>query len=188
MLAQRRDIGAYAETLRTGSIAVLAEPIPPRPQPSIVDCTNLGWREWIALPSLGIASIKAKLDTGARSSALHVEALETFREGGVLQVRFVVRPRRRGTRVIACCAPVLDCRPVTDSGGHRSERWFIRTDITLAGRQFSTEMNLTDRRAMLFPLLLGRSALDGHFRVDPALSYTCPRPPRSGRPNPEESA
>ncbi|MEO6343441.1 MAG: RimK/LysX family protein [Dokdonella sp.] len=160
----------------------------PRLQPSIVDCTNLGWREWLALPSLGIASIKAKLDTGARSSALHVEALETFRQDGVLQVRFAVRPRRHGSRVIACCVPVLDCRPVTDSGGHRSERWFIRTDITLAGLQFSTEMNLTDRRAMLFPLLLGRSALDGRFRVDPALSYTCPRPLRSVRPNPEESA
>jgi hypothetical protein len=157
-------------------------------RPSIVDCTNLGWREWIAVPSLGIAAIKAKLDTGARSSALHVEALETFRRDGVLQVRFVVRPRRRGTRIIACSAPVLDRRPVTDSGGHRSERWFIHADIALAGRQFSTEMNLTDRRAMLFPLLLGRSALDGRFRIDPALSYTCPRPSRPLRPNPEEPA
>ncbi|GAA0716882.1 ATP-dependent zinc protease family protein [Dokdonella soli] len=139
---------------------------------------SLGWREWLALPALGIVAIKAKLDTGARSSALHVEALETFRRDGVLHVRFEVRPRRRGSRTIACSAPVLDRRRVTDSGGHRSERWFIRTDVALAGQVFSTEINLTDRRAMLFPLLLGRSALVGRFRVDPALSYTCPRPAR----------
>jgi hypothetical protein len=164
---------------------VLPESSPQRPQPSIVDCTNLGWREWLALPVLGIPAIKAKLDTGARSSALHVEALETFRQNGVLQVRFVVRPRRRGSKVIACTAAVLDRRPVTDSGGHRSERWFIRTDILLGGQQFGTEINLTDRRAMLFPLLLGRNTLLGRFRVDSALSYTCPRPARPALPNPE---
>jgi hypothetical protein len=141
------------------------------------ECTNLGWREWLALPELGIAAIKAKLDTGARSSALHVESLETFRRDGALHVCFVVRPRRRGARTIACSAPVVDRRPVTDSGGHRSERWFIRAEIALAGRRFHTDINLTDRRAMLFPLLLGRGALEGRFRVDPALSYTCPRPP-----------
>jgi hypothetical protein len=167
---------------------VLSESSPPRLQQPLADCINLGWREWLALPTLGIAAIKAKLDTGARSSALHVEALETFRHGGQLQVRFVVRPRRRGSRIIACSAPVLDRRPVTDSSGHRGERWFIQADIVLAGWRFDVEMNLTDRRAMLFPLLLGRSALEGRFRVDPALSYTSPRPPRPVRPNPEESA
>lgn len=139
-------------------------------------CTNLGWREWLTLPALGIVAIKAKLDTGARSSALHVEALETFHQDGALHVRFVVRPRRRSARTLVCTAPVVDRRPVTDSGGHRSERWFIRTDVQLAGQRFAADINLTDRRAMLFPLLLGRAALEGRFRVDPALSYTCPRP------------
>lgn len=148
---------------------------------SAASCTNLGWREWLALPALGIASIKAKLDTGARSSALHVEALETFRRDGVLQVRFTVRPRRRGSRLVSCEAPVRDRRVVTDSGGHRGERWFIETEVELAGRRFVTEINLTDRGAMLFPLLLGRSALGGRFAVDPALSYSCPRPSRIGR-------
>ncbi len=137
--------------------------------------TSLGWREWLAVPGLGIDAIKAKIDTGARSSALHVEALETFHESGVLHVRFVVRVRRRGDLMIACRAPVSDRRQVTDSGGHRSERWFIRTDIVLAGQRFSADMNLSDRRSMLFPLLIGRSTLDGRFCVDPALSYTCPR-------------
>jgi hypothetical protein len=142
----------------------------------IVECTTLGWREWLALPGFGIAAIRAKLDTGARSSALHVEALETFREQGVLKVRFMVRPRRRGGRVVACTAPITDRRPVTDSGGHRSERWFIQADMALAGRQFVAEINLSDRHSMLFPLLLGRSALAGRFHVDAALSYTCLRP------------
>ena len=82
-------------------------------------------------------------------------------------MRFLVRPRRRGERTVACEAAVVDRRPVTDSGGHTSERWFIRTGIVLAGQHFETDINLTDRRAMLFPLLLGRSALGGRFRIDP---------------------
>ena len=143
-------------------------------------CPPLGWREWVALPTFGIAAIKAKLDTGARSSSLHVESLEAFREDGVQFVRFLVRPRRRGTRLVACQARVVDRRPVTDSGGHRSERWFVEADVALAGLRFTTAINLTDRRAMLFPLLLGRSALHGRFSVDAALSYTSPRPLRAG--------
>jgi len=137
---------------------------------------TLGWREWLALPTLGIGAIKAKLDTGARTSSLCVVSAETFERDGRLQVRFVVRPRRRGGRVVTCEAPVIDCRPVTDSGGHTSERWFVRTEIVLASERFEADINLTDRRAMLFPLLLGRSALDGRFRIDPALSYTSPKP------------
>ena len=152
---------------------------PSRLVPPTAADANLGWREWLALPVLGIASIKAKLDTGARSSSLHVESLETFHQDGALHVRFLVRTRRRGQRLVACSAPVLDRRRVTDSGGHRSERWFIRTGVALAGRVFEVEMNLTDRRVMLFPLLLGRSALAGRFSVDPSLSYTCPRPART---------
>jgi hypothetical protein len=137
---------------------------------------TLGWREWLALPMLGIGAIKAKLDTGARTSSLSVVSAETFERDGCLHVRFLVRPRRRSERTIACEAAVVDRRPVTDSGGHTRERWFIRTGIVLGGRRFETDINLTDRRAMLFPLLLGRSALDGRFRIDPALSYSTPKP------------
>jgi len=136
----------------------------------------LGWREWLALPSFGIGAIKAKLDTGARTSSLCVLELETFARDGLLHARFLVRPRRRGGRQIECVAPVVDRRPVTDSGGHTSERWFIRTDVMLGNARFEADINLTDRRAMLFPLLLGRSALDGRFLIDPALSYTCAKP------------
>ena len=141
----------------------------------VADRISLGWRERAGLPGLGIASIKAKLDSGARSWSMHVEAIETFHADGVLQVRFRVRLRRRLDRYVACTAPVLDRRHVTDSGGHRNERWFIATEVEIAGHRYTTEMNLTDRGAMLFPLLLGRSAIAGRFRIDPDLSYTCPR-------------
>lgn len=137
---------------------------------------TLGWREWLALPALGIGAIKAKLDTGARSSSLSVVSTETFDRDGRLHVRFRVRPRRRSERLVTCEAPVLDRRQVTDSGGHTGERWFIRTEVLLASERFEADINLTDRRAMLFPLLLGRSALDGRFRIDTALSYTAPKP------------
>jgi hypothetical protein len=144
-----------------------------------VEPVTLGWREWLALPALGIGAIKAKLDTGARTTSLSVVSAETFERDGRLHVRFVVRPRRHSDRHVVCEAPVVDRRPVTDSGGHTAERWFIRTGIVLAGRRFETDIKLTDRRAMLFPLLLGRSALGGRFRVDPALSYTVPKPART---------
>jgi hypothetical protein len=73
---------------------------------------------------------------------------------------------------VSCEAPALDRRVVTDTGGRRTQRWFIRTQVILAGQSFAVDVNLTDRRHMLFPLLLGRSALLGRFAVDPALSYT----------------
>jgi hypothetical protein len=73
---------------------------------------------------------------------------------------------------VSCEAPALDRRVVTDTGGRRTQRWFIRTQVILAGQSFSVDVNLTDRRHMLFPLLLGRSALLGRFAVDPAASYT----------------
>ena len=136
----------------------------------------VGWREWLALPSLGIGAIKAKLDTGARTSSLCVVAPETFERDGRLCVTFLVHARRRSARAIRCTAPVVDRRPVTDSGGHTTERWFIRAEVVLGAERFETDINLTDRRVMLFPLLLGRVALDGRFRVDSALSYTAPKP------------
>ncbi|TBR37322.1 MULTISPECIES: ATP-dependent zinc protease family protein [Dyella] len=133
---------------------------------------TLGWRERLALPELGIPLLKAKLDTGARSSALHVDALEEFDRDGATWLRFVVRMGRRHPTEVCCELPALDRRVVTDTGGKRSERWFIRTDIMLAGQRFGVDINLTDRRHMLFPMLLGRTALLGRFAVDPGLSYT----------------
>lgn len=142
----------------------------------MAEVTTLGWRERLALPQLGIPSLRAKLDTGARSSSLHVDALETFERNGDTWLRFAVGIGRRFPRHVQCEAMATDRRVVVDTGGGRSERWFIRTQVMLAGECFEVDMNLTDRRHMLFPMLLGRTALFGRFTVDPALSYTLPRP------------
>lgn len=135
----------------------------------------LGWRERVALPRLGIAMLKAKLDSGARSSALHVETLEAYHRDGETWLRFVLRPGRRHPRRVQCQARAHDRRAVTDSSGNVTDRWFIETDVALAGLHFRAEVSLTDRRDMLFPMLLGRSALAGRIIVDPARSYTCAR-------------
>lgn len=141
------------------------------------DRLTVGWRERLALPQLGIGMLRAKLDTGARSSSLHVDSIETFQRDGDLWLRFALSGRHRLARpVMQCEARALDRRRVTDTGGHSTVRWFIRTDIALGGQRFSVDINLTDRRHMLFPMLLGRSALLGRFAVDPALSYTLTRP------------
>ncbi|MFC5739981.1 ATP-dependent zinc protease [Dyella tabacisoli] len=141
----------------------------------MAELITLGWRERLALPQLGIATLKVKLDTGARSSSLHVDTLESFERDGVTWLRFTVDTDRRQHTQVHCEAPALDRRVVTDTGGRRTERWFIRSEVTLAGRTFHADINLTDRRHMLFPMLLGRTALLGRFAVDPALSYTQPR-------------
>lgn len=145
---------------------------------------TLGWRERVALPDLGIVGLKAKLDTGARSSALHVDALEVFRHDGADWLRFQVSSGRRRLRTWQAEAPALDRRVVTDTGGRRSERWFIRSTVRVAGEMFAIDISLTDRHHMLFPMLLGRTAIAGRFAVDPRLSYTQPRAERAVTDNP----
>jgi hypothetical protein len=130
----------------------------------------LGWREWLALPELGIDSIRCKVDSGARSSALHVESIDCFDRDGSEHVRFALHTGVEG-ELRTCTAPVLDRRPVTDSGGHVTERVFIRTRLALAGVVFRAEINLTNRRNMLFPMLLGRTAMAGRFVIDPERSF-----------------
>lgn len=138
----------------------------------MTDVITLGWRERLALPSLGVSVLKAKLDTGARTSSLHVEWLEAEERPDGTWLRFQVRTTRKGGLSAPCLAQATGRRSVTDSGGHATTRWFIHTDIELAGHRFAAEVNLTDRRHMLFPLLLGRTALYGRFAVDPSLSYS----------------
>lgn len=132
----------------------------------------LGWREWLALPDFGVRSIKAKLDTGARSSSLHVEAIEEFERDGAVWVRFALDAKTRsGRRARWLEAPLSDRRKVTDSGGRSELRPFIRTCIRLGGDRFDIETNLTNRHGMMFPMLLGRTALAGRIIVDPARSF-----------------
>jgi hypothetical protein len=137
----------------------------------------LGWREWLALPALGIAEIRAKIDTGARSSSLHVEAQWRFTEAGVPWTGFRIRTGAGAGRLLEASAPVFDEREVTDSGGNRTRRVFLRTPLHLAGIEREIEINLTDRRGMLFPMLLGRTAMARAFTVDPARSFLHGKPP-----------
>lgn len=140
----------------------------------------IGWREWLALPQLGIVAIKAKVDTGARTSALHVDTLEANERDGATWLHFRISSTgRKRSPVYECTAPAVARRIVTDSSGHASLRWFIRTTVELAGQRFDAEINLTNRRNMLFPMLFGRLALGQRFVVDPAASYHCGRPLRA---------
>ena len=129
----------------------------------------LGWREWVALPDLGLAAVRAKVDTGARSSALHVDAQWRFVERGAPWVGFRLTPA--GRESVESQAPLHDEREVADSGGRRTVRAFVCTRLQLAGVERDIEVNLSDRGGMRFPMLLGRTSLAGVFTVDPARSF-----------------
>jgi hypothetical protein len=136
----------------------------------------LGWREWIALPELGLNLVKAKVDTGARTSTLHAFYVDGFQRSGERYVRFGIHPLQKCTDVVIHGeALVIDQRRVTDSGGHSEDRYVIRTRLVLAGREWPIEVTLTNRETMLFRMLLGRTALAGRARVDPARSFLAGR-------------
>lgn len=139
----------------------------------------VGWREWVSLPDLGIPSIKAKIDTGARTSALHAFSLRPFTENGLNKISFDIHPFQHNTEsIINCVANAVDRRLVTDSGGHEEERYVIQTRVTIAGQTWSIEITLTERENMLFRMLLGRSALRKRFIVNPARSFITTRTPK----------
>ena len=138
-------------------------------QPEIL---TFGWREWVGLPDIGIRQIKAKVDTGARTSALHAFEVRPYSEGGRERVEFRMHPRQKDfNTVITCNADILDTRTVTDSGGHKEERYVIETTLTIGTQAWPIEVTLTSRDDMLFRMLLGRTAIKNRALVNPARSY-----------------
>ena len=132
----------------------------------------LGWREWLALPALGVEAIKAKVDTGACTSALHACGIRVVRRGDRQWVRFQVNPIQRDTTVaVVAEAELLEYRRVRTSSGQQSLRPVIRTTVSLGERVWPIELTLVDRDAMGFRMLLGREALGGRFVVDPGRSF-----------------
>ncbi len=144
---------------------------------SRVPALVVGWREWVALEALGLPAIKAKIDTGARTSALHAFYVEPITIDGRTRVRFGIHPLQGRTDVeVNCVADAVDHRRVTDSGGHREMRWVIRSPIRVGTETWPIEITLTNRDDMMFRMLIGRTAMTRGLVVDPARSYVLGKP------------
>jgi len=142
------------------------------------DRPAIGWREWVHLPDLGIAAVKVKVDTGARSSALHAHDVQIFRRGSRDMVRFKVHPLQRSSReTVECEAELLDQRWVKGSHGTETFRAVIETDIELMGERWPIEVTLVNRDAMGFRMLLGRQAVRRRMVVDPGRSFLAGKAP-----------
>ena len=133
---------------------------------------RLGWREWAALPDLGLPAIKVKVDTGARTSALHAYYTEKYQIDSVDMVKFLIHPIQRNYDFqVECHAPLIDFREVSDSGGHREMRYVIKTSIVIGNSNWPIEITLTNRDNMRFRMLLGRRAMEARAVVEPGASY-----------------
>lgn len=142
----------------------------------------IGWREWVSLPGLGISRIKAKIDTGARSSCLHAFDIERFEQDGNSFVRFKVHPVQRHDEITVCCqAAIHDIRSVRSSSGEASDRIVIQTVVRWLGETWSVDLTLADRSEMGFRMLVGREAVRGRMLVDPSRSYFGGRPKKKRR-------
>ena len=152
-------------------------PREPRVRTERADRLAVGWREWVAIDALRLPAIKAKFDTGARTSALHAFYVEPITVGGYWRVRFGIHPLQRRRDVeVHCVAEAIDHRQVTDSGGHRELRWVIEAPVRLGVQAWPIEITLTNRDDMMFRMLIGRSAMGAHLVVDPRRSYVLGRP------------
>jgi hypothetical protein len=147
-----------------------------------MDRISVGWREWVALPELGIDRIKVKVDTGARTSALHAFRIQPFMKEARMYVRFYIHPlQRRSNPEIACEVPVIDERTVTSSSGRREHRFVVETRLRIGEFEWPIEVTLTNRDEMGFRMLLGRQALRRRLVVDPGSSYLIGAKPKVKR-------
>ncbi|NCP13559.1 MAG: ATP-dependent zinc protease [Sphingomonadales bacterium] len=129
---------------------------------------QVGWRELVSLPELGLAGIPAKIDTGARTSSLHADVLDDFQRDGERFVRFAVD--WNGMRH-TCEAVHVDLRGITSSNGDQQTRFVIKTPLTIGNLNFRAEISLADRSQMQFPMLIGRTALRRRMMVDSGHSW-----------------
>lgn len=144
--------------------------------------TLTGWREWVTLPNIGVSHIKAKIDTGAQTSALHAADVEEFSRDGSDWVRFTVHPwQHNDNDALRVELPVHDRRTVRSSSGHSQDRLVVLMDIELLGQRIPAEFTLTSRHEMVFRMLIGREALRQGFLVDPAASYLGGKPEQAIR-------
>ncbi len=137
---------------------------------------TIGWREWIAFPDLGIEKVKAKVDTGARTSSLHAFDVETVQRGSQTIVRFTVHPLQRDIKTTVICeAPLHDERWIRSSNGKREMRPIILVDAVIGEGRWPIELTLTSRDTMGFRMLLGRQAIRKRCIIDPSQSYLVSR-------------
>ncbi|MEL7256294.1 MAG: RimK/LysX family protein, partial [Pseudomonadota bacterium] len=133
---------------------------------SAPETLQFGWEEWISLPDLGVPALRAKVDTGARTSALHAFDIETFGSAAKPKVRFTVHPiPGRDDLVIPCSAPIVDRREVSSSNGEKELRFVIESVLEVAGQSWPIEITLTNRSSMASRMLLGRQAMKDHISI-----------------------
>jgi ribosomal protein S6--L-glutamate ligase len=136
----------------------------------------LGWQEWVSLPDLGLPALKAKIDTGARTSALHTHLIDPFGTAKHPMVRFTVRPNPHRTDLeIEASAPVIDRREVISSNGERELRFVIATRLSMGGSEWPIEITLTNRERMTYRMLIGRQGIRPNVLVDPDTSFRQPK-------------
>jgi ribosomal protein S6--L-glutamate ligase len=149
-----------------------------RKAPSLLNDTShlvVGWQEWVALPDLGLPALKAKIDTGAKTSALHTHKIEPFGTSRKPKVRFSVRPSPNSDLEIVTAADIVDRREVASSNGVRERRYVIETLLCIGGREWPIEVTLTNREHMTYRMLIGRQAIRSDMLVDCAASFRQPR-------------
>lgn len=135
----------------------------------------IGWREWVSLPELGLPVIKAKVDTGAKTSSLHAFNVEPYYERGRLRVRFQIHPLKSRQLLVTCHADVVDYRAVSDSGGHRERRYVVHTMLKIGELEFPIELTLANRESMQHKMLIGRAAMK-QLMIDPTATFLLGKP------------